>query len=96
MNTEYNRDLDPNLPVVNVGNRQFPSYLPAEVCEVEPGQAVGTKLTPSQTSDMLRFAVMGRRPAQNAQTIATKGVSMLGLGEPLNATLVGSFCLEAL
>lgn len=85
------------MPVVNVGNRQFPSYLPAEVCEVEPGQAVGAKLIPNQTSNMLRFAVMGRTPAQNAQSIATKGVSMLGVGESPNATLVGSsFYLEAL
>jgi hypothetical protein len=82
--------LDPSFPVVNMGNRQFPSYLPAEVCEVEPGQAVRTKLTPKQTSDMLRFAVMGRTPALNAQSIATKGVRMLGLGEPPSATLVGS------
>lgn len=61
-------------------------YLPSEVCEVVPGQPVGTKLSPNQTSEMLRFAVMGRKPAQNAQSIATKGVGMLGL-DPINATL---------
>ncbi|KAJ5873611.1 uncharacterized protein N7473_013170 [Penicillium subrubescens] len=37
--------------------------------------------------DMLRFAVMGRTPALNAESIATKGVRMLGLGEPPSATL---------
>ncbi|KAJ5938919.1 hypothetical protein N7466_002053 [Penicillium verhagenii] len=84
---EYKRDLDPKLPVINVGNRQFPMYLPMDVCEVEPGQPVGTKLSPNQTSDMLKFAVMGRKPAQNAESIVTKGAGMLGLGEPLSATL---------
>ncbi|KAJ5560594.1 hypothetical protein N7513_002993 [Penicillium frequentans] len=84
---EYKRDLDPSLPVINVGNKQFPMYLPMDVCEVEPGQPVGTKLSPNQTSDMLKFAVMGRKPAQNAQSIVTKGVGILGLGEPLSATL---------
>ncbi|KAJ5083295.1 hypothetical protein N7456_012722, partial [Penicillium angulare] len=84
---EYNRDLDRDLPVINVGNRQNPMYLPVEVCEVIPGQPVGTKLSPDQTSGMLKFAVMGRKPAQNAQSIVTKGVGMLGVGEPLNATL---------
>ncbi|KAJ5642280.1 hypothetical protein N7490_006280 [Penicillium lividum] len=84
---DYKRDLDPNLPVINVGNRQFPVYLPMDVCEVGPGQPVGTKLSPDQTSDMLKFAVMGRKPAQNAQSIVTNGVGMLGLGEPLSATL---------
>jgi hypothetical protein len=37
---------------------------------------------------MLKFAVMGRMPAQNAESIATKGVGVLGIGQPLNATLV--------
>lgn len=80
--------LDPNMPVVNVGTRERPVYLPVEACEVEPGQPVGTKLSPNQTAAMLGFAVMGRKPAQNAQSIVSKGVGMLGLGEPSNATLV--------
>ncbi|KAJ5638279.1 hypothetical protein N7490_008158 [Penicillium lividum] len=83
---EYKKDLDPDMPVINVGNRQFPMYLPVDICMVQPGQPVGTKLSPNQTSDMLKFAVMGRKPAQNAQSIVSKGAGMLGL-EPLNATL---------
>ncbi|KAJ5114477.1 hypothetical protein NUU61_000236 [Penicillium alfredii] len=85
--TEYNRALDPNMPVVNVGTREKPVYLPVEVCEVEAGQPVGTKLNASQTANMLAFAVRGRKPAENAQSIVTKGVDLLGLGEPLNKTL---------
>ncbi|KAJ5698606.1 hypothetical protein N7462_000611 [Penicillium macrosclerotiorum] len=84
---EYNISTDPKMPVVNVGTRENPVYLPVEVCEVEPGQPVGTKLSPSQTSNMLGFAVIGRNPAENAQSIVTKGVGVLGVGQPLNATL---------
>jgi hypothetical protein len=37
---------------------------------------------------MLKFAVMGRKPGQNAESIVSKGVNLLGLGQPLNPTLV--------
>lgn len=39
---------------------------------------------------MLNFAV--RSPAQNAQSIVTKGTEVLGLGDPANPTLVSSMC----
>ncbi|KAJ5555735.1 hypothetical protein N7461_004205 [Penicillium sp. DV-2018c] len=84
---EYNMTLDPNMPVVNVGSRDRPVYLPVEVCEVEAGQPAKSKLTGDQTASMLRFAVMGRKPGQNAQSIVTNGVSVLGLGQPPNPTL---------
>lgn len=73
------------MPVVNVGTRQSPSYLPVEVCEVERGQPAKSKLSPYQTRNMLNFAV--RAPAQNAQSIVDKGTKVLGLGGPLNPTL---------
>lgn len=75
------------MPVVNVGTRDRPSYLPVEVCEVEPGQPASSKLSPNQTRNMLNFAV--RSPAQNAQSIVNKGTKVLGLGDPLNPTLAG-------
>lgn len=81
----YNINLDPNLPVMNVGNRQNPSYLPVEVCMVEPGQPAGTKLTGNQTRNMLNFAV--RIPALNAQSVVRKGTRVLGFAGG-NATLV--------
>ncbi|RYC61800.1 hypothetical protein CHU98_g4419 [Xylaria longipes] len=74
---------DPTLPVINVGGKDNPSYLPAVVCHVRPGQPAGTKLSPSQGQQMIRFAV--RRPAQNARSIVTSG-PLLGF-EPTNATL---------
>lgn len=80
--------MNPDLPVVNVGTRDKPVYLPVEVCEVEAGQSVKNKLSPKQTQNMLDFAVKGRMPAKNAQSIVTKGVGVLGIGQPPNATLV--------
>ncbi|EAW15209.1 putative RNA interference and gene silencing protein (Qde2) [Aspergillus clavatus NRRL 1] len=82
---EYKKTLDPNMPVVNVGTRENPSYLPVEVCIVEPGQPAKSKLTPFQTRNMLAFAV--RTPPQNAQSIVSKGTDVLGLKDPLNPTL---------
>ncbi|KAH2990860.1 hypothetical protein KXV72_003163 [Aspergillus fumigatus] len=82
---EYNKSLDSNMPVVNVGTRENPSYLPVEVCLVEPGQPAKSKLTPMQTRNMLSFAVRG--PASNAYSIVSKGTAVLGLKNPLNPTL---------
>ena len=74
------------MHVVNVGPRDNPSYLPADVCRVVPGQPSSAKLTAFQTSKMIDFAV--RKPAQNAQSVATNGARMLALASPTNATLV--------
>jgi hypothetical protein len=49
---------------------------------------VKSKLSPKQAQNMLNFAVKGLAPARNAQSIVTKGVEVLGIGQPLNATLV--------
>ncbi|KAF8847869.1 putative RNA interference and gene silencing protein [Acephala macrosclerotiorum] len=76
---------NPSMPVVNVGTRQNPSYLPPDVCVVLPGQASGAKLTPGQTQQMIRFAV--RRPATNARSIVTNGARLLGIEPPVNSTL---------
>lgn len=83
---EYGLNVDSNMPVVNVGTRQDPSYLPVEVCVVIAGQAAGAKLSGRQTQNMIRFAV--RNPAQNARSITTKGAGALGLTPQLNTTLV--------
>jgi hypothetical protein len=82
---EYGLNVDSNMPVVNVGTRQDPSYLPVEVCVVIAGQAAGVKLSGRQTQNMIRFAV--RNPAQNARSITTKGAGALGLTPQLNTTL---------
>jgi hypothetical protein len=76
---------DTTLPVINVATKENPSYLPVDVCEVRLGQPAGTKLSISQTQQMIRFAV--RRPINNAQSIVTSGGRLLGF-EPSNPTLV--------
>lgn len=82
---QYNITVASGIPVVNIGNKQKPSYLPADVCVVEPGQPVGSSLTPSQTQNMIKFAV--RRPAQNAASIVTNGAQVLGFTPQINNTL---------
>ncbi|KAH0828488.1 hypothetical protein AYO21_07723 [Fonsecaea monophora] len=75
---------DPTLPVLNVGNEQNPVYLPAQMCQVLPGNAFRGTLSTQQTQNMTRFAV--RKPVLNAQSIIDKGVGLLNIGQPVNAT----------
>ncbi|KKA19108.1 Qde2-like protein [Rasamsonia emersonii CBS 393.64] len=82
---KHNIALDPNVPVINVGTRQNPSYLPAEVCIVEPGQPANTKLSPQQTQKMIQFAV--RSPGENADSIVNNGTQVLGIQPRLNDIL---------
>lgn len=81
------------MPVMNVGTRQNPSYLPVDVCHVEPGQAAGVKLSGNQTRNMLNFAV--RTPALNAMSIVNNGTQVLGF-KGQNSTLVGLITLARL
>ncbi|EEP77627.1 predicted protein [Uncinocarpus reesii 1704] len=68
-------DMNEAMPVVNVGTSQNPSYLPVEVCRVEPGQTSKSKLTPRQTRSMIDFAV--RKPAANAKSITERGTQVI-------------------
>ncbi|QIW96785.1 hypothetical protein AMS68_002303 [Peltaster fructicola] len=70
-------NLNAEIPVVNVGSRADPSYLPMEVCDIRPGQVARSKITPDQTREMLKFAV--RQPSANAASISTQGLGLLGL-----------------
>ncbi|KAI1497536.1 Piwi-domain-containing protein [Biscogniauxia marginata] len=82
----YNiRIANTNLPVVNVGNRENPSYMPADVCYVLPGQPAKSRLDPTQTQSMIRFAV--RRPVENATSIVMKGRQTAGLSPNTNPLL---------
>ncbi|KAF2762224.1 Piwi-domain-containing protein [Pseudovirgaria hyperparasitica] len=69
--------IDPSLPLINVKSKENPTYLPVEVCYVRAGQAAPSKLSPSQTQQMIRFAV--RKPRQNAHSITKDGPRVLGL-----------------
>lgn len=82
----YNIQIDLRNPVVNVGTRDNPSYLPAEVCIVENGQPAKSKLSPNQTAEMIKFAV--RSPGENADSIVNQGLGVLGIRPGVNGTLV--------
>ena len=71
--------------MINVGDRKKPVYLPAEVCDVLPGQACRQKLSPSQTDQMIKFAV--RNPHENVYSIVNDGPRTIGF-TPANPELV--------
>lgn len=83
--TTYNIDTSDNYPVINVGNEENPSYLPAEICVVIPSQNAITKLSGDQTRNMIGFAV--RRPGENAQSIVDQGLQIAGLTSQTNPLL---------
>lgn len=77
----------PELPVLNVGTRSDPSYLPIELATVLPGQPVRRLLSGGQTEHMLRFAA--RAPRLNAESIAGtpgNGLKTMGFNGPAQVT----------
>ena len=82
----YNITLEnPRISVVNVGTREKPSYLPAQVCEVMPGQTANSKLDSGQTDQMIRFAVL--KPYINAQNIVDNSPRVIGSSGNINPIL---------
>ncbi|KAI0195172.1 ribonuclease H-like domain-containing protein [Xylaria flabelliformis] len=73
------RIQDPALPVINVGTGEDPSYLPAELCDIVPGQRTTHSLSATQTTKMIDFAVRG--PAANAESIVSVALSTAGISE---------------
>jgi eukaryotic translation initiation factor 2C len=72
---EYNIELNPNLPVINVGKKR-PTFIPAELCEVIEQPYFG-RLTDRETSSMILHAC--NPPATNAASIVNDGLRLLGL-----------------
>ncbi|KAK3709738.1 hypothetical protein LTR37_010765 [Vermiconidia calcicola] len=58
----------PDQPVLNVGTKGDPQYLPIELCYVIPGQPYRRILAGEHTAEMIKFAV--RPPNVNAMSIA--------------------------
>lgn len=82
----YNIETNSIFPVVNVGTNDNPSYLPAEVCIVLPGQHARARLNSEQTSYMVNFAC--RPPWVNAGSIENDGFETAGLSRKTNPLLV--------
>ncbi|KAJ7152964.1 argonaute-like protein [Mycena filopes] len=66
-----------DLPVVDMGSGNKSVYVPAELCEIEPGQAYRGKLSDVETANMIRFAC--NPPKFNAEAITNEGFPALGL-----------------
>ncbi|PGH08751.1 hypothetical protein AJ80_07789 [Polytolypa hystricis UAMH7299] len=82
---KYKIAVDTRLPVINVGSKDKPSYLPVEVCRIGAGQPYNSKLDPGQTQQMIRFAV--KRPATNAKYIVANLPRVLGAPGTTNPLL---------
>ncbi|KAI8635585.1 Piwi-domain-containing protein [Xylariaceae sp. FL1651] len=73
----YGYNIDPKYPVVNVGSKVKPVYMPAEFVEVLDGQPLQRKTTADETRGMIDFSC--RSPFANATSISTYGRQVLGL-----------------
>lgn len=67
-----------------MGNKDHPTYVPAEVCEIFPGQMAKKKLDSTQNSDMMKHA--RRDPGQIKWSIEHNAFDVLKLTN--NPTLV--------
>ena len=62
---------------MNVGSQKDPVYLPAEVCEVLPGQSYGGDQDSNMRQAMIKFSC--RRPPQNYSSIMSEGLEIMGI-----------------
>lgn len=67
-----------------MGNKKFPTFVPAEVCEIFPGQMAKKRLDSTQNSDMMSHAK--RDPEQIRMSIKQNAFKVLELEN--NSTLV--------
>lgn len=85
----YGSEVLPNTPLVNLGSKSHPTYMPSEKCIIKELQTYDKKLSPADTAKMINFAV--RNAADNAQSIAGKGRRLL---HDNSQTLLGAFGVE--
>jgi hypothetical protein len=87
-NIEYKIKLThpADLPVVDIGSAKKNNYVPAELCEIEAGQAYRGKLSDYDTAQMIKIAC--NPPRVNAEAITGEGFPALGLS-PVKAPVDG-------
>lgn len=83
----YNMDVDKKFPVVNVGSRDSPTYVPVDICQVVAGQPAKMKLSGKQMRQMLYNTVDTRSPGDNANSIVNQGAPLLGFPPKTNKVL---------
>jgi len=82
--TKYNFSIKfPDLPVVNVGNKNKAIWVPAEICEILPKQPFKGKLSAEQTRKMLDIATLA--PNQSQGEIMQNGLKALGISPLIGA-----------
>ncbi|KAJ7119645.1 Piwi-domain-containing protein [Mycena epipterygia] len=75
-----------DLPVIDIGSAKKSVFVPAELCEIEPGQAYRGKLNDVETAQMIKVAC--NPPRFNAEAITMQGFPALGLA-PVKAPVDG-------
>ncbi|KAG8528629.1 uncharacterized protein KY384_006316 [Bacidia gigantensis] len=76
---------DVQMPVINVGNKSHPVYLPCQACFIIPGQSFPeplVNLTTEQQPHFTRASV--RPPDENARSIVASGALSVGLRSDIN------------
>ncbi|KAF9024374.1 Piwi-domain-containing protein [Hymenopellis radicata] len=78
---KYNVNLShaDDLPVINCGSLKRPTWLPAEICEIEPGNPYRGRLTDREVANMMNVAC--NPPGLNAQFITNDGFGKLKLAD---------------
>ena len=79
------------LIVSSSGTKDDPIWIPAELCNIVPGQNYWRQLNGNQTTRMLKIAA--RPPAENAARIMAEdgGLGLIGVLPEESEILVGSF-----
>ncbi|KAG1734938.1 ribonuclease H-like domain-containing protein [Suillus paluster] len=77
-----------DVPVVDISgpNSKFSIYVPAELCEIEPGQPFRGRLNEKETANMIRFAC--NPPKVNADTVSSKALSSFGMAVDNNMAVI--------
>ncbi|KAH7919917.1 Piwi-domain-containing protein [Leucogyrophana mollusca] len=68
-----------DVPAIDISgpNAKHPIIVPAELCEIEPGQAYTGRLSERETANMIKFAC--NPPGVNARAIVDQALPTLGL-----------------
>lgn len=83
---EYKLKLDypDELPVIDIGSKERTEWVPAELCDIEVGNAYRGRLDGNETAQMIKRAC--KLPRVNAEAIVGRGLPILGISpaqEPL-------------
>lgn len=78
--------------MINIGPNGKPTYVPAELCTILPGQPLKVKLSTMEQTNMINFAC--RTAPENAKSIVESARAMLGHDN--NPVLVSICDLERL